>query len=201
MARTPRFWTTLLTALAALVTAAPATASAASTTGCDQASSRQVFARWLDPMFYVPVPGGSFESGAPAWTLARGAAVVSGSEPWSVAGAGSRSLRLPQGASATSPVFCAGLAYPTVRYFSRGAGLLGLLNVALVEVLYRDSAGLLRSAPLPNPGLGSAWAPTLPLPTLSGLPLLTGSKISLRITAILGEARVDDVYVDPFSRH
>jgi hypothetical protein len=88
-----------------------------------------------------------------------------------------------------------------VRYFSRGNGLLGLLNVALVEILYRDSAGLLRSAPLPNPGLGRSWAPTLPLPTLAGLPLLTGSTLSLRITAVLGETSVDDVYVDPFSRH
>jgi hypothetical protein len=200
MARTPRLRITLIAAVAALAAAAlPATASAA--TGCDASAASHPFSRWLDPMSYVPVPGGTFEAGAPAWTLRGSASVVSGNEPWGVSGAGSRSLRLPAGASATSPEFCAGLAYPTLRFFSRGKGLLGLVSVALVEVLYRDGAGVLRSAPLPSPGLGTAWAPTLPLPTAAGLPLLTGSKLALRITAVLGETTVDDVYVDPFSRH
>ena len=198
MARTPRSRLTLLAALAALATAAllPATASASA---CGDQSFSKPFARWLDPFSYTQVPGGTFESGTEGWTLKGGARVVAGNESWAVSGPGSRSLSIPAGGSATSPGFCAGLAYPTFRYFTRGTGL--LLNVAVVEVLYRDQAGLLRSAPLPNLSLTRSWAPTLPLPTLSGLPILTGSQLSLRITSVLGGTQVDDVYVDPWSRY
>ena len=198
MARTPRSRLTLLAALAALAAAAilPAAASASD---CGDQEFSKPFARWLDPFSYTLVPGGTFEPGAAGWTLTGGARVVAGNEPWAVSGPGGASLSIPAGGSATSPGFCAGIAYPTFRYFTRGTGL--LLNVAVVEVLYRDSAGILRSAPLPNPSLGRTWAPTLPLPTLSGLPILTGSQLSLRITAVLGGTQVDDVYVDPWSRY
>jgi hypothetical protein len=198
MARTPRSRFTLLAALAALAAAAilPATASAS---GCADQEFSKPFARWLDPFNYTLVPGGTFEPGAAAWTLKGGARVVSGNETWAVSGPGSHALSLPAGASATSPSFCAGLAYPTFRAFTRGTGL--LLNVAVVEVLYRDNAGILRAAPLPNLSLTRSWAPTLPLPTLSGLPILTGSELALRITSVLGGTQVDDVYVDPWSRY
>ena len=38
----------------------------------------QPFARWNDAASYFPAPGGTFESGAPGWTLTGGASVQVG---------------------------------------------------------------------------------------------------------------------------
>jgi hypothetical protein len=87
-----------------------------------------------------------------------------------------------------------------VRLFYKGGGLPLLTNLK-VEVVYTDNRSLLRSfglgALLPAP----SWSPSLPMLTLSGLPLLTGSELALRITAAGTSYTVDDVYVDPYSRH
>jgi hypothetical protein len=173
----------------------------ASAAGCDGREVSQPFKRWLDHALYVQAPGGDFEDGLGGWSSAGGS-VVAGNETWRVAGADDAwSLRLPAGASVTSPRFCAGLAYPTVRLFSKGGGSLLGLSRLNIEVLYTDDAGLLRST-----GLGlvlptSGWQPTLPALTLAGLPLLTGSELAIRLTAVGGTFQVDDVFVDPFSRH
>jgi hypothetical protein len=175
---------------------APA-ASATTTDPTCSAPTSQPFAPWLDYGNYQQVPGGSFESSTPSWTLS-GAKVVSGNESFQVGGAAdSRSLSLPAGAAATSPAFCGGFGYPTVRLFSSGGGLLGTLNVT---VLYTDSTGVLRSQPLGVVTASGSWQPSLQLLTLSGLPLLTGSHLAVRLTAVGGGFSVDDVYVDPYGK-
>ena len=83
---------------------------------------------------YNLVPGGYFEAGAAAWSLSGGASVVSGNEPWKVAGAGhSRSLKLTAGRGATSPAICVGLEHPTLRFFAKNNG--ALLSTLTVEVI------------------------------------------------------------------
>lgn len=47
----------------------------------------QPFAQWTDTADYVLVPDGGLEAGGAEWTLARGAAVVEGNEPFQVGGA------------------------------------------------------------------------------------------------------------------
>src|SRR5881397_3434352 len=42
----------------------------------------------LDPFTYTLVPGGTFENGAPGWTLNGGARVVAGNEPFYAHGTG-----------------------------------------------------------------------------------------------------------------
>jgi hypothetical protein len=198
----PRLARALPLACLALLTAtlSPASAPAATVT-CVERPSTQIFSRWLDPFFYEQIPGGGFESGLTGWTTGGGAQLVTDNEPWKVAGADdSRALSLPKGATATSPAFCAGLGYPTVRLFSKGGGL-PVLTSLKVEVLYTDPNKILRSFGL-VPVLPSAgWQPSLPMLTLSGLPLLTGSTLAIRITAVGAAFRVDDVYVDPYQRH
>jgi hypothetical protein len=186
--------------LAAVCAILPAASASAATT-CDPGPTGKPFLPWLDVFDYAEVPGGSFESGLTEWTVSPGARVQAGNEPWRVGGAGdSQSLYLPAGASVTSPSFCGGLGYPTVRMFSRTSGL-PILTRLRVEVLYTDSRSLLRSfGLLPVTPLGS-WQPSLPLLTLSGLPLLTGSRLAVRLTAVGAAVSVDDVYVDPYSRH
>jgi hypothetical protein len=47
------------------------------------------------------------------------------------------------------------------------------------------------------------WTPTLPMLTSSALVALTSdgsARVSVRITALLGDVRVDDVFVDPWNR-
>jgi hypothetical protein len=186
----------ILAALCALVPAASASAA----TTCDT-NSRQVFLPWLDVSNYVPVPGGSFESGLTGWKVSGAAKVQTGNEPFKVGNAAdAKSLYLPAGASVTSPSFCGGLGYPTVRMFSRTSGL-PALTLLKVDIVYTDTGSILRSFGLvPVTPLGS-WTPSLPLLTLSGLPLLTGSTMAVRLTAVGAAVSVDDVYVDPYSRH
>lgn len=185
--------------LATLTATLAMTASAPAATSCEGRAVSKPFARWLDPFSYVLAPGGDFESGLGGWTVSGGASVVGGNEPWKVGGSDhASSLSLPRGASATSPTFCAGLGYPTVRLFSKGGGLLSLVRM---DVLYKDGRGLLRSQSLGLVLPSGSWQPSLPMLTLAGLPLLTGSELALRLTAVGGSFSVDDVYVDPFSRH
>jgi hypothetical protein len=166
-----------------------AIAAPAANAACDEATSKP-FARWLDPFSYVLAPGGDFE-GSSQWSL-TGASIVSGNEPW---GTGSHALSVPRGASATSPAFCGGIDHPTVRLFSKGGGLLGLLNVT---VNYTDANGVLRSQPLGVVTGSGSWQPSLPMVTLSGIPLVTSSTMTVTLTAVSGSFTVDDVYVDPW---
>ena len=195
---------TLLLALACL-TASPARASDDSLLGCGHQASSP-FLRFLDPLPYTLMPDGGFEAGAAGWRLSGGARVVSGNEPWSASGPGSRSLLLPDNSSATSPPMCMGLVLPVVRFFSQGGSLLSYMQV---DALYRDAAGRERSVMLLPVGLPSgSWVPSLPLLQLGGtLNALTlngfTTEIQLRFTpkgGLFGSGtwRIDDVYVDPW---
>jgi hypothetical protein len=188
--------------------AAPATAGGGdgSLLGCGYEASHP-FLRWLDPLPYVLLPGGDFETGAAGWKLSGGAKITQGSEPWDVGGTnGTRSLLLPAGSSATSSTMCMGLVLPVVRYFSVGGNLLSYLRV---EALYTDSYGRERSIDLLPPGLPSgSWTPSPQALQLQGaLNVLTldglTSEIALRFTpkgTLFGSGtwRIDDIYVDPW---
>lgn len=184
----------------AIAAAVPARASAGDLLDCG-ATVSQPFLAWLDPDSYFLAPGGAFESGAPGWTLDGGATVVSGNEPWHVHAAGdSRSLALPSGASATTASVCIGLADPTVRFFVRNDALLG--DGSLVVHARLTVGTLTVELPVGTVTAGSTWQPTLPLPLLanllSPLPADGTGTVSLTITALGGDWRLDDLYVDPF---
>ena len=113
---------------AAAVLALPlsaAQADVANLSRCNGSTLSQPFAPWSDPSWYELAPGGDFES--PAWTLTGGAELTAGSEPYAATGTlGSSSLSLPAGASAQSPTTCVDAAYPTVRFFIAGTGLVAV---------------------------------------------------------------------------
>jgi hypothetical protein len=195
----------VLVAMVCLTTAPPAQAADDSLLGCGYEASHP-FLRFLDPLPYTLLPDGGFEAGAAGWDLNGGARVVSGNEPWSVSGPGSRSLLLPSGSSATTPPMCMGLVLPVVRFFSQGGSLLSYLQV---DAIYRDASGRKRSVVLLPGALPSgSWTPTLPLLQLGGtLNALTlnglTTEIQLRFTprgGLFGSGtwRIDDVYVDPW---
>jgi hypothetical protein len=166
---------------------------------CTEKPSAQVFLPWLDLARYVPAPGGHAESAA-GWTLAGGASVVAGNEPWKVGGYGTRSLSLPAGAKATSGTACVGLGHPTMRFFAkRTSGT--ILSTLTVEVLFEGLGGVVKSLPIGVVLGGSKWQPTLPFPVVANLlPLLPGqmTPVAFRFTARGGTWQVDDVYIDPW---
>jgi hypothetical protein len=179
----------------ALLAASASPAEAAARGGCPPQQNSRVFLRWLDPFFYSLAPGGTFEGGG--WS---GGSVVAGNEPWKVNATGdSYSLAISRG-TAVSPAMCAGLTYPTLRFFAKGP-LLGLLKV---DVTYRTVLGLTATTPAGFVLGTGGWAPTLPMVylgnVLSSLQL-DGSNpmVTFRFTAAIGSWRIDDVYVDPLA--
>jgi hypothetical protein len=158
---------------------------------CNIAPLSQPFAPWLDPSSYELAPGGDFESGG--WSLSGGAQRVPDSEPFAATGTlGSWSLSLPAGASAESPPTCVDAAYPTIRFFTKGTGLLE------VNVVYGNV-----TLPAGVDVVAGGWAPSLPMLTSSALAAATSdgsAPVSIQLNTLVGNVRVDDVFVDPWNR-
>lgn len=190
----------LIGTLAAAALAATATTPAhAAELSCPSEPSSRIFLRWLDPAHYVPMPGGSFEQDG--WTLTGGAQRVPGNEPWRVAGADHASaLSLPAGATAVSPPVCVSVDRPTIRAFARNDG--GLLGSVRVNVLVPTALGEVRLPVGLHLDPTGRWAPTLPMPVVANLLTLLGGPGDVRFEFVSGgDWLVDDVYVDPYSKH
>jgi hypothetical protein len=193
----------LIAPLAAAFALAGAPAANASLLGCGENTSNP-FAQWGDDNDYVYVSNGGVEAGSTGWSLSRGAAVVSGNEPFSVHGAGdSHSLYLPPGASAVSPPVCVGLDSPTVRFFAKGTTS-GLFNGLKVDVLFKGPLGLPLSLPVTTIG-SQGWYPTDAALNLGSVAQLLGlqgltSNAQFRFTSQGSGTsfQIDDLYVDPW---
>jgi hypothetical protein len=183
----------------ALVLLPVASAQAAGGT-CSSSGLTQPFAKWGDTNYYELVPQGSFEGSTSAWTLSGGAHRVSGSEPYGVTGAvGEWSLALPTGASAQSLYMCVSSERSSFRLFARN---MNVLSTVLVQVVYKTVLG-----PIPIPVgavvLSGSWKPTQSMTTQQPVGcLLSGgcTQAALRFTAVTGESRIDDVFIDPRMR-
>lgn len=186
----------LLGAVCAAVAAFPSAAEAA----CPDKASRQVFSRFGDYNWYFAAPGGTFEPGTASWTHS-GSSVVYGNETYFVNSTTDRqSLRVPSGASATSPSFCVSAQHPTLRLFAKklsGSG--GTLTVDIVT-----STGTTVAGTVANSGQYVTWRPTQSLDLASRLALsatVTSMYVRLRVRAdSAGAWGVDDVFIDPYRR-
>jgi hypothetical protein len=153
------------------------------------------FAPWADYANYAFVPDGGFESGASGWTLAGGASVRGGNEPFYVhSGSDLRSLSLPAGSSATTPTMCIGLLSTKMRFVAAG----GSGAKVKVQIIYRgllsSVLGILDGGTIDTSG---AWEPSPQMTMLGGLlPLLTQG-VQFRFVAVTGSSTLDDVYLDP----
>src|SRR4051794_22060474 len=145
-------------ALAALALAAPQARAA-----CPAQPLDRTFLPWLDPALYQEAPDGGFEDGG-AWTLTGGAAIVAGNQPYL---AGSKSLALPAGSSATTVPICVTPAHPTIRFFARNPG--SAPAPLTVTVKFKTPLGLPAELPLGVVLGGADWQPTLPLPLVGNL--------------------------------
>ena len=187
-----------LIATPALAATSTTSAPAATTAGCATPAMAPFLASFGDWRSYFLAPGGSFETRTQAWTLTGGATSTSGSGPLRL-GAAARSLRLPAGATATSPVFCVDLNYPTFRFFSsRGNAPLS------VDVIYPALGTKKPKATTVNGGT-PAWSLTK---DVSLRPTLVTRDAGWRMvqlrfiagTGATGDWLVDDVLIDPRMR-
>jgi hypothetical protein len=174
-------------ALAALALAAPPAQAA-----CPEQPLERTFLPWLDPAHYALAPNGGFEETG-AWTLAGGAAVVDGNQPCLP---GAQALDLPEGASATTAPICVTVAHPTIRFFARNGG--SPLAPLTVTARFQTLLGLTVELPV-GAVLGTGtWQPTLPLPIAGNL---LSDEVRFTFTpAPGGEWRIDDLYIDPYSK-
>ena len=167
-------------------------------TGCSDGTAVRPFANWLDLAQYELAPGGSFESGAPGWTLAGGAAVKSGNETFYVNSARDRySLALPSGSSATTAPICLGLLRPTLRFFVTNGG--SPSSSLRVSVVYRGLLGILGILDGGTVSGASDWKPSPTMIATLNAPLgTTSAQFVFRPTDNAGAWRIDDLFVDPW---
>ena len=187
--------TGLLAAASAFAPAAQAHGTT-SLSSCARPALSPALSAFGDPRSYFLAPGGDFESSRHGWQLTGGAALATGSGPLR---RGARSLRLPAGATATSPVFCVDLDYPTFRFFhARGASPLS------VDVIY-PALGTTKPKATSLAGGSTSWKLSK---DVSLRPTLVTKDwgwrhVQLRFVAATGAGGdwlVDDVLVDPRMR-
>ena len=160
----------LLLALTALLFVAPAAQA------CTDQPLSKPFKPWLDYAWYQAAPED--------WTLA-GASFAAGGHPW---GGGDSSLSIPAGANAVTDPVCITPAHPTLRFFARGTGAL------TVSVIADGGLELPVGVVLGTGG----WSPTPVLPVV--LNLLGEQDVRFRFASTLGSFRIDDVWIDPYSK-
>jgi hypothetical protein len=185
----------------------PASPAQADTSGCGTSDLSQPFLPWGDPGYYGLLPNGGFERSASSWSLDGQAHVVSGNEPFNVAGDNdSRALSLDDGGSATSDQVCVTLLSPTLRLFARNTG--SPLSTLLVSVQVPGLLGGQQTVPIAVVAGGPDWQPTAQIPivvNLLNLPLLSdgSTDVAFQFTPLGsgGDWTIDDVYLDPFKTH
>jgi hypothetical protein len=181
-----------------LIVAVPAAADAAA---CPSSPTSQVFKQFSDNAEYSLVQGGSFESGAPGWSLTK-SAVASGNESYNVAG-GSHSLAIQPTGEAVSPAFCVSIANPTFRFFARQtSGSWAVLNTI---VRWTDASGTSHDTTVAALQTGTSWTASPVMKLASTLPLWqAGSTLSVKLVfkpeQYGGAWAIDDVYIDPYRR-
>lgn len=190
---------TLLGAFALAATAATARAGLiTSLVGGNCGSTSYVFSPWSDTSDYYFAQNGGFENGSAGWTLGGAAQVVNGNDPFDLSGAGSSSLQLGTGGSASINT-CYGLFYPAVRFTATGVDGPATIHV---RVIAHSLLGVLTVLDGGTFTVGDSWQPSPKLSTLlAALAAPLGTKsMTLQISVDSGTAQIDDLYVDPFVR-
>ena len=172
----------------------------ASSASCANQVPTQPFLPWNDAADYTPVPGGTFESSVPGWSLENLARLVTtGSKD---PGGGTRSLSIPKGSKVTTPPVCITELHPTIRFFAQAKG--STSTRLLVEVLYEDLGGSVNTMPIAYLKPSTTWQPTIIVPIHVNLRAAVAQSktaaVAFRLTAEDGEGTwlVDGLYVDPY---
>lgn len=165
---------------------------------CPGVTYTQPFTAWGDRSSYFLATGGSFE-GSNSWSLAGGAEVVAGNEPFNLnSSSDSHSLLLPPGSSATTPAMCLAALSPHMRLVGKASDG----SAVHVDVYASGLLGLVKLPVSANIDLSAAWGPSgdvsLLLQNVMALTNLGKTSIVFRFSPIgSSTVQMDDVYVDP----
>ena len=153
---------------------------------------------------YFVAPGGDFEDGAEGWQLEATRRSPRGSSAFAPLGSGEQSLRLRAGSAATSPAFCVDERYPRFRVT---VGQLGVKKAKVrVSVVYPGLQKNVRKAADIDVDEKERWrlSKRLGLQPTYGLKRGGWRLVALRFEVLKdeegGDARIDDVLVDPLRR-
>jgi hypothetical protein len=183
----------------------PLLASAAGAKTCSSPLVENPFARFRDQRDYIMAPDGSFEDAVlEGWQLSGGAKRVTEADPVDLgANDGLGMLAMPKGATAISPTMCVDLHYPTFRLLGRALRLPDSAAFK-IEIVYPDVANpqwidLTKFEGREFVYAGSGWLLTSDLDMKPGLGGATPGfrRAAFRLSALSGDWRVDDLYVDP----
>jgi hypothetical protein len=172
---------------------------------CDQPAGQTVFSPWRDNSSYVLTANGGLEQGDTGWTLADGAAVTEGNDPFFLNDAADhQSLSLPAGSSATSPATCFAAGSPTFRFLARTSG--DRHARLKVEVLFTNQNGHNATRTAGKIRGGGTWQPSkrlsLAIGRAKGRGRLVSGTFAFRFTPVgAGDWQVDDLFLDPRARH
>lgn len=166
---------------------------------CSYPDAAQVFAPWKDSGYYQLAPEGGFEAGASGWTLEDGASLVSDDGQRLHEGVQEETaVRLPFGASATSPPVCVDETTPNFRVMIRNLGKEGKLRVT---VTYEGTRKPTKARDSDIHSGQEGWVPSPSLKLQTDKEEERVARITFRAKDPKGEYLVDDLYVDPFARH
>lgn len=181
------------TVLVASLGAVGAAGTVSAASACPARSSAPKFSQWGDQNLYFVAPQARFEGATGQWTRTGSAGVVAEQSPWRINGAtDSKAMRLPAGASITSPPICVAANQESMRFFFKSPGT-GKLRVTLSvttggttaysSLAFNAQAGWNVSQvfafPAARNAVGDQW-------------------ITVSIAAEGGTWLVDDVMVDPW---
>ena len=158
-----------------------------------------------DKDLYFVAPGGDFEEGAKGWQLEGNAMIAGGSSAFAPLGSGQHSLQLRAGSAATSPAFCVDERYPRFRVT---VGQLGVKKAKVrVSVVYPGLKKNVRTAADIDVDDKERWrlSKRLGLQPTYGLKQGGWRLVALRFEVLKdeagGDARIDDILVDPRMRY
>lgn len=188
-----------------LTAAAPSAMAYGTAYACTGRTMAPYFQGFGDYNQYFRISNGGFENGSTDWLLNGNAAVVSGNEPYRVAGAtDSRDLFIGAGASAESHTLCVSMGEDKVRLFAYNPGVIGaILHVDIVvrnptTNTYGYYAWDLNANAMPY-----GWQPTpwLTIPNVFNGSSTEELTITLSTRGSAANWLVDDVMVDPFKSY
>jgi hypothetical protein len=197
----------LIAALAAVAVLALPVASAnavllETTRDCEAREITNPFAPWGDNNDYVLAPDGAMENGLGEWNVSGGSQIVDGNSPfYSRSASDSHSLRIPEGATATSGTMCIGKEHPTLRFFAKNES--ARYSYLYVQVQVETAWGREFSLPVGIERGNQQWEPSTTMRLIVNYLNLqpnTYTPVEFKFTARNGDWLVDDVYVDP-KRH
>ena len=169
---------------------------------CTTRPTSAAFSRWLDPAQYFLASNGGFEQKSNDWSLSPNAAVVTGNEPYSVAGPkDSHSLSLGAGATAESRTACVTMGEPTVRLFVKTPRVIGATLTIDATVVNPTTGVSLATKYVVVGGVTPAgWAPTpqIVIPNLVGGILPENLTLRFTVGGAPATWSIDDVFIDPF---